>query len=396
MAVESSASDPHEFSLILGGPLYQVCRRAHLCGTAAELLLRRLLTLCAVAWVPLFAFSALAGTAWGDAVRLTFLRDVDVQARLLVALPLLIIAELVVHQRMRFVVGQFDDRNLVPESSRRGFDAAIESAMRLRNSIVAEIIMLGLVFGVGVLVIYPKRAILGIDSWSGLVGNSGPRPSLAGWWFRCVSLPLFQFILLRWYFRLFIWARFLWRVSKLELNLVAVHPDRSAGLGFLSHISFALTPLLLAQGALVAGVIGDQILFGGAKLPQFKADIAGLLILALMIVVGPLLVFAPRLTEFRRKALAEYGALAQRCVESFEQKWLQHEANGARLLETTDLRTLGSLEKSFEVIKQIRGVPFNFQTLLRLILVTLVPLAPLLLTMISAEELFKRLVRVVF
>lgn len=32
------------------------------------------------------------------------------------------------------------------------------------------------------------------------------QPTLAGWWMGCVSLPIFQFLLFCWYFRLFIWA----------------------------------------------------------------------------------------------------------------------------------------------------------------------------------------------
>jgi hypothetical protein len=33
-----------------------------------------------------------------------------------------------------------------------------------------------------------------------------------------------QFLLLRWYVRFFIWYRFLWRVSRLNLHLVPIHP----------------------------------------------------------------------------------------------------------------------------------------------------------------------------
>src|SRR5215510_11378850 len=143
------------------------------------------------------------------------------------------------------------------------------------------------------------------SGWRGSVAHGEVRPALAGVWFGDVSLPLLQFLLLRWYYRLFIWARFLWQVSRLQLNLIPTHPDRAAGLGFLAHISHAFSPLLLAQGALVAGMIADRIFYAGAKLPQFKLDIAGLVVIAVFVVLGPLLVFVPR-------ALNDYGALAQR------------------------------------------------------------------------------------
>jgi hypothetical protein len=74
-----------------------------------------------ITWLPLLALSIAEGHAWGDSVKVPFLFDVDVHARFLLALPLLIVAELVVHRRMRLVVGTFVKRGLVPGR----FDAAI-------------------------------------------------------------------------------------------------------------------------------------------------------------------------------------------------------------------------------------------------------------------------------
>ena len=91
----------------------------------------------------------------------------------------------------------------------------------------------------------------------------------------CVSLPLFQFLLLRWYFRLFIWARFLWQVSRIELSLMPTHPDRCGGVGFLASVSNAFSPVLLAQGAVLAGMMANRIFYAGAKLPEFKWNSSG-------------------------------------------------------------------------------------------------------------------------
>ena len=61
-----------------------------------------------------------------------------------------------------------------------------------------------------------------------------------------------------------------------------------------------------------------------------------------------------------------------------------------------DIQSLADLGNSYEVIKTMRYVPFSKETVLQLAVVTLVPLAPLLLTMISLEELLKRLLTAVF
>jgi hypothetical protein len=389
--------EPYDFSLILGGPLYQLFCRAHLCGNVLQLLRRRVLVLCGIAWVPLFLLSVLEGNALGGAVKVPFLLDPEVYARFFLALPLLIIAELVIHERMRTVVRQFLERDLIPDNVRAKFDAAIESALRLRNSIFAEVMLIVIVYVIDVLVIWRGHLVLDVGTWSCSFVNGEPQPTLAGWWYRFVSLPVLQFLLLRWYYRLFIWARFLWQVSRLNLRLIATHPDHSAGLGFLAQISNAFGPLLVAQGALVAGMIADRIFYAGARLPQFRVELVALAVIAVLIVVGPLIVFAPKLGRVKRAALREYGAFAQRYVREFEQKWLRGGAPaGETPLGSGDIQSLADLGNSFEAIRQMRSIPFTPRALVQLAIVTLAPVAPLALTMISAEELLQRVVKVIF
>ena len=228
-------TSPTDFSLVLGGPFYQLWRGTRLAGEALQLLRRRVIAMALLAWAPLLLLSMAEGHAWGDSVQLPFLHDVELHVRLLIALPLLIVAELVVHRRMRPVVGQFLERGLIPDAARAQFDAAIASALRLRNSFAAEALLIALVYVVGVGFIWRTHGTLDVASWYGVSVDGTWRPSPAGWWMGVVSLPLFQFLLLRWYFRLFIWARFLWQVSRIELMFVPTHPDRCGGVGFLGR-----------------------------------------------------------------------------------------------------------------------------------------------------------------
>ena len=122
---DSLLQDPPDFSLVLGGPLYQLLRRAHMSGDALELARQRIIVFSVLAWLPLLVLSVLEGQALGGSAAVPFMLDVEVHVRFLVSLPLFIIAELVVHQRMRFVVRQFLERNLIPESALTRFDAAI-------------------------------------------------------------------------------------------------------------------------------------------------------------------------------------------------------------------------------------------------------------------------------
>lgn len=391
------AAEPYDFSLVLGGPLYQLFRRAHLSGDTLELLQRRILTIALFAWLPLLVLSVVEGHAWGGSVTMPFLKDVDAHVRFLIALPLLVLAELVIHQRMRPLIRQFVERGLIADSARAKFDAALASAARLRNSVAAEVGMIALVYGVGVMIIWRTHAAVDVASWFGVPVNGKMQPSLAGWWFGCVSLPLFQFILLRWYYRLFIWARFLWQVSRMELKLVPTHPDRCGGLVFLEEVCIAFAPLLLSQGTLLAGTIANQIFYAGAKLPQFKVEIIAMFVVALLAVLGPLLVFIPVLANTKRVGLREYGSLAQRYVHGFDEKWLRGGAPAEEaFVGSGDIQSLADLGNSFEVVRGMRLLPITKEAVLRLAVFTLLPLLPLLLTMLSLEELLGRLLKVVF
>jgi len=386
-----------DFSLILGGPLYQLFCRAHLCGKVLEQLHRRVLVICGVAWLPLLLFSVLEGNAWDSALKVPFLADVEVYARFLVGMPLLVLAELVIHERMRPVVHQFFERELVPDSAREKFQAAIDSAIELRNSVRAEVCIITIVYALGIFLLWRGDAVLETGSWHGSFSRGAFHPTLAGWWFRCVSLPALQFLLLRWYYRVFIWFRFLWQISRLKLNLMPAHPDRSAGLSFLTMISYAFTPLLFAQGALVAGVIADRIFFSGAKLPEFKVEIGALVVIAVLMVIGPLLAFARPLAVAKRRAMREYGTLAQRYVRKFDEKWVR---GGARpdehFLGSPDIQSLADLSNSYEVVSQMKLVPFTGRALVRLVIVALIPISPLILTIIPAEELAQRVLKMLF
>src|ERR1700741_827085 len=111
--MSSALHERPDFSLVLGGPLFQLFRRAHLTGDALELLWRRVLVITGVAWLPLLLLSALSGSTYDATAGIAFLYDIEAHARFLIALPILIAAELIVHQRIRPVVAQFVERGIV-------------------------------------------------------------------------------------------------------------------------------------------------------------------------------------------------------------------------------------------------------------------------------------------
>ena len=386
-------ADPTDFSLVLGGPLYQLFLRSGLAKPPLDLLQRRVLALPLLTWLPLLVLSALEGQALAG-VRLPFLQDLEAQARFLLALPLLIVAEVVVHRRLAPAVRLFVEKGIVRPEDRKRFDAILASTMRLRNSVAIEVVLIALVLSAGHY-LWQEQVAIRADTWYARQTAEGLAWSLAGKCYSWFSLPIFQFILIRWYYRILLWGQFLWRVSRLDLDLRPAHPDRAGGLGFLGTSTYAFAPLLLGQSVIVSAMIAGRILHEGAQLPAFKYELAGALVLALLQALGPLLVFVPALLAAKRRGLREYGLLADRYVREFDRKWLRGgAAPGEALAGTPDIQSLADLQNSFAVVSEMRAVPFGKQTILQLLVVTAMPMLPLALTMFPLDELIRRVLGV--
>jgi hypothetical protein len=389
--------DEHpDFSLVLGGPLFQLFRRARLSGDALELLRRRVLFISCFAWVPILLLAAFEGHALGGAIRIPFLLDIEAHVRFLIALPVLLAAELIVHRRIRPAVHQFVERRIVVPEEIPKFHAAIESTLRVRNSVKVEVALLVLVYTLGLWVWRSQTALAGA-SWYAIPEGGQSHLTLAGYWYVFVSLPVFQFILVRWYLRFVLWFRFLWQVSRLNLHLIPSHPDRAAGLGFLGRSTYAFWPILFAQGALLAGLIAGQIFYAGQNLLSFKMQAAGFVAFFLVIIFSPLTVFTSHLTRAKRQGLGDYGRLASRYVHGFEEKWIRGGAAAdEELLGSADIQSLADLGNSYAVIQDMYPVPFGLKDVTRLAAATVAPLVPLTLTVISLEELLGHLIKVLF
>ena len=398
MPVNLTESNPveetHDFSLVLGGPLFQLLRRVHLGGDHLELLRSRLLVITLITWLPLLLLT-IFGSRAGSVDWLSFFRDVELHVRFLVALPILVGSELIVHSRIRPVVRRFVERRIVMPQDLPRFDSAIESAIGLRNSVPVELGLLLIVY-TGGLWLWHSRVAIVTPTWYALPGGRW-HLTPAGFWYVFVSIPIVQFILLRWYLRFFIWYRFLWRVSRIELNLIPTHPDRCGGLAFLGKSVYAFGPILFAQGAMLAGPVASRVLYGGESLLSFKMPISGSIAFFVLAILGPLLMFTPALARAKRKGLVIYGQLAQDYVDGFERKWVPADAAPAEeLLGAADIQSLADLANSYSLVSAMRPVPFGLDDIIRLAVATAAPFLPLLLTVFSAEELIMRLIKVVF
>ncbi len=385
-AKTAAISDPQEFSLAVGGPLYEAYLRTHLAAPPLRFVHRRLVAYLLINWVPLCLLSAFDKR--GADVTVSFFRDIDVHTRLLIALPLFVAAEPFVHQRLTGSVRQFLDRGLIAPADLRRFGAAVVSSVKLRNSAMLEIAVLLVAF-IGGQWVWESRVSLNVGTWYNTGGPDESMLTLAGRWYVFVSLPLFRFLALRWLVRLIVvWYRFLWLVSRIPLRLNALHPDRTGGLGFLNTSVFAFAPILVATTSLLSAMIAQRIWHEGAALPQFKMEILGVVAILLLLVLLPQTFFAIQLESTWRTGSREYGTLGSQYVDGFRRKWLDaHPDTRESLVGSADIQSLADLANAYEVIRDMYLVPITRTTVVRLGVLIIIPLLPLVLTMVPFEKI---------
>jgi len=391
--MHASEGDPsHRFSLIRGGLVYGLERRLGLVSEGSLAVGRRALIFTALAWLPLIVLAAAQGLALGGTAQIPLLLDLGAWARFAIAIPILVIAEAVVDRRLAIGVEHLVSSGLVPESRRADLDAALAQATRGRDSWLAEVVMLALA-AAGAWIAVAHGVERGLTDWPTL--GTPPRPSLAGLWAIMVSLPIFQFLSLRWMWRVFLWARLLRRVAGLDLEIHPAHPDRAGGIGFFAEAQSALFMLSAPFSVVVSARVAMGVLHTGEDVRALQGPVIALIGLAALVMIGPLMAFTPVLVRAKRRGVLEYGRLGSTYARGFDRKWLRGGAAADEpLLGSPDIQSLADLGGSFEVVENMRTIPLERRHLIGFAIVTVAPMLPMLSFVVPMKEILTKLLTI--
>jgi hypothetical protein len=382
---------PNEADLRIerGGPTDRILRRIGLIREDGPSVARRIVFSVAVTWVPLLILSLLQDRALGPTPRESFLLDFASYARFLVFIPLLIAAESFVGPPLTNAARTFLRTDLVRPKDLERFQSAANRVARLRESRWAEIVILAVaIFGSWNLTLEDMYGVK-VLTWRTLQNGS---TSWAGLWYHGVAIPLLQFLLLRWLWRLAIWTRFLWDMARLDLDLVPTHADGAGGLGFLGTAHGFLGIFALAAGSVLAANTAFQIVYEGATLKGSETLLLAFLTLCVLFFLGPLAFFAPSLERARRDGLRSYGLLIDQYNRAFHDKWAEgRRPSGEPLLGTSDIQSLADLGTSYDRVKQMKVFPAARRTLLRIVMMGAAPALLPVLLVVPLVEILKKL-----
>jgi hypothetical protein len=298
------------------------------------------------------------GTAWGNKVQITLLHDFSVYARFLLALPILIAAEPIIDQVAQQASSTLNSSGIISEDELPAFHAGLALVMRLRNSHLVDTLL-------GVLSLLPYFLIFvdyqwlsnGVSTWHGSMQKG---LTLAGWWFALVASPFLRFVMLEWLWRAVLWGLLLWKVSKLDLDLLPTHPDRLGGLGFLLHVQEQFGVLAMALGSVVAGQFANEIFHFGGTYKAMTASMGVFIALSVVIILFPLTFFSRQLFKARYEGLVRYSVAGRRVTHEFDVKWVRQVGTPPEsMIGTQDPSSLIDYISSYDVISKTHLVPIT-------------------------------------
>lgn len=388
---ESVESTIRNFSIVLGGPFYDVLLRLGIVRTGLPNLIRRIVALVAVTWLPLLLLSLKDGIAFGHQVKVPLLYDFSIYGRFFLGLPLLLYAETVIDPAIRLALQELLDARIVPDEELAKYGDVLQRTQRLRDSMIPEVILLIAAF-FPVFLFQREWAAPVVSNWH----TSGGALTAAGWCFAIFSSALLRFMIYRWMFRYVVWAVLLWRIGQLPLVLMPTHPDHAAGLGFLAMSQKHFGILFCAFACFFAGIVTNGMVHEGLPLSFFKLLMIGFVVLSVIIGLLPLTMLTPKLMQVRKEGHLEYGRLAHAYTESFDRKWVHYaERPPEELLGTSDIQSLADIGNSFGVVEKMRIAPISKRLILQLGAQAALPLIPLIIFGTPTPELVRAIMKMV-
>jgi hypothetical protein len=375
-----------DFSLTRSGIFYRLLIKLGLTESTTRGFAMRSIVISGATWLPLLILSALQGLALNDSIDLPFLKDYVSHVRFLLIIPMLVFAEGGVDNRLRMVTSQFFKAGILNADDLPHYQEIKNRVMRLTESVAADTVILVIV-AANIFIRWWGRPVQ-INMWMFNQGNPGGSLSWAGDWFFFFSVPIFQFILLRWVWRWMIWVYYFFKISQMPLKLSPAHPDLAGGIGFLGMPPGPFMRINLALAVLFSALITQRIVLLHQRLPDYYIIIGGFAFFSILLNVLPLLPFLKPLAIQRRAGIYKYSTLIMEHHKEFEEKWF-NENKTETILGAPDASSMIDLNSSFETILKMRIVPFNLKIMMSSIVISVLPLIPLFALEFNVIDILK-------
>lgn len=364
-------------------------RRLHLVPANGLGTGRRAVFFALLTWLPIAAWSFLAGRFVTADSGEPLLQHFGVHVRCLLAIPLLILAEASLHKSAQHIVAQFRSSGAVGPELRDRFDATIAGIRRVRDASLPWIF----VFGAAIAWSVVDQPAARDDSMSWAV-EADCRLGFGGLWFAYLVRPVFLALLLGWLWRMLLVAWWFWKVGKLGLALVPSHPDRTGGVAFVEKVPGAFALVTFATTAVITSHWAHEIEFHAATLQAFKLPGAMFVILWTLLALLPLLALAPALVAARARAIPAYAALVGEQGRLVYRRWIQCETvPDTPILDAPEIGSVADANAMYDAVKKMRGVPIGKGAVMKVLVPIALPMILVAALQVPLKELLLKLAK---
>jgi hypothetical protein len=387
-APDDPSSGIDAFLIARGGPYYDLQHRLGLLTERALNAGRRAAILVGLAWgVPLL-LSALAGDAIGPAATRPFLLELGAWARFVIAIGIFVLMERMVEERLRMLLRQFARAPLLAPAAMPVAAAAVVRALRRRDARLAEVVCLVAAYAI---TLANSMLLLDANASTSLVtvAPDGTRLTPAGWWCLLVSNPLFLFLLLRWLWRYLVWALLLREVARLELRLVATHPDGAGGLAFIGHHPNVFAAFVFALSCVLGAVVAHTLLRDGMTTATYGQLMVAWLAFVIILLGAPLLAFSKPLRQLKNATLLAAGSVSTRRERALERDVLGTNMAAGSAAEATPTGEVPDASKTYAAAQKLSTVLISRTVVVPVAAAALLPLVAAGATQLPVRELLK-------
>jgi hypothetical protein len=370
---------PHltPFSLFDGDLLNRAFERISLGNRRLRHIAGRCLLVMGVTWAPM-AVLALGQQLYSNRIEArNFFADYAAYAQFLIALPLFIVGERIVLRSTSEAAREFVETGLVRDEDLPVVEEIHLEIEQLRLSKRPEIACILIAYVLALATILPELFTQSMRTWhTGADQAGGGRiftlfgMTLPGLWVMLVALPILNYWWLRLGWKVVVWTRYLYRVSRLHLALAASHPDETGGIAFISEVQAKFALIIFAYGiSNVAAVIAYKVGLEGAPLalPPVWGPALGFIVGAPLLFTIPLLMFTAQLFETKQRALTLCRGQALHRTLAFEARLQSRDRGASADWEANSLANLSHVGATFNRIERMRVVPFDFRSASQLV-----------------------------
>ena len=298
-----------------------------------------------------------------------------INARLLLAVPLFIFAEGMMHSTLTTLLPRLVSSGVVPPGQLDRLRSVLSDIAQLRDSVLPWIAIFA---ALASFFLFSRPSEVPHElSWAKDQAD-GAGMGLGVWWYLYVGRTIFLTLLLAWLWRLALLFMLFKRIAGLELSMVPTHPDRCAGLGFMARIPVMFVPVVLGISSVFASGWAHQVVYHDVTIGSLRVEIIALVVVVPLIFLSPFISFLGLMLRTKKQGLLDYGDLIGRHGRLVRERWIDgKQVADAPILDAPELGPIADTAAPYELISKVRPLPLSMGSLIPLVGAAVLPMVVL-------------------